>query len=183
MLCFRGNQFLRAVARQKSFPPNIPLLDKMGHRTAHVPLCGPHTPCVPFPCRCPSRTHMSSGRDFLNEEKAPLFRNGKGGGDEIMACGNRLVKLVLPWVCSLLRLADFCGAPRRALAKIGARRQAHLAASAAGSASVCLPLALSRFSLRAAGAPLRKWERGASGGSLFRPLDAVAAAAAGTNAD
>ena len=145
MLCFRGNQFLRAVARQKSFPPNIPLLDKMGHRTAHVPLCGPHTPCVPFPCRYPSRTHMSSGRDFLNEEKAPLFRNGKGGGDGIMACGNRLVKLVLPWGCSLLRLADFCGTPRRAPAKIGARRQAHLAASAAGSASVCLPLALSQF--------------------------------------
>ena len=28
-LRFRGNPFLRAVARQKSFPPNIPFLDKM----------------------------------------------------------------------------------------------------------------------------------------------------------
>ena len=39
----------------------------------------------------------------------------------------------------LLCLADFCGALRRALAKTGALRQAHLAVSAAGSASVCLP--------------------------------------------
>ena len=41
-------------------------------------------------------------------------------------------------VC-LLRLADFCGAPRRALAKTGALRQARLAASSAGRASACLP--------------------------------------------
>ena len=32
---FRVDQFLRAVARQKFFPPNIPLLDKIQRRTAH----------------------------------------------------------------------------------------------------------------------------------------------------
>ena len=40
----------------------------------------------------------------------------------------------------LLRLADFCGAPRRVLAKTGALRQARLAASSTGRASACLPL-------------------------------------------
>ena len=39
------------------------------------------------------------------------------------------------------------------------------------------PLALSRFLLRTRGGCLQKPERCASGGSLFRPLDAVAAAA------
>ena len=41
----------------------------------------------------------------------------------------------------LLRLADFRGAGRCPLAKTGALRQARLAASAAGSASACLPQA------------------------------------------
>ena len=40
----------------------------------------------------------------------------------------------------LLRFADFCGAPRRALAKNGARRQTRLAVSSTGRASACLPL-------------------------------------------
>ena len=40
----------------------------------------------------------------------------------------------------LLRLADFCRAPRRALAKNGALRQQQLAVSAAGGASLLLPL-------------------------------------------
>ena len=65
MTRFRGNQFLRAAARQKSFPPNIPLLDKMVHRTMHAPQSGAHTLCAPFSCWCPSRTRMSSGWDFL----------------------------------------------------------------------------------------------------------------------
>ena len=39
----------------------------------------------------------------------------------------------------LLRLAGFCGAPRRALAKIGALRQLRLAVSAAGSARLSCP--------------------------------------------
>ena len=43
----------------------------------------------------------------------------------------------------LLRLADFCGAGRRPLAKTGALRQTRLAVSSAGRASACLPLALS----------------------------------------
>ena len=39
----------------------------------------------------------------------------------------------------LLRLADFCGAGRRPLAKTGALRQLHLAVSAAGSARLSCP--------------------------------------------
>ena len=49
-----------------------------------------------------------------------------------------------------MRLADFYGAPRLALAKIGARRQAHLAASSTGRASVCLPFFQKRKSAAAA---------------------------------
>ena len=43
------------------------------------------------------------------------------------------------WTAVLLRLANFPGGRQCALVKIGALRQAHLAASSAGRASVCLP--------------------------------------------
>ena len=43
------------------------------------------------------------------------------------------------WTALLLRLANFPGGRQCALVKIGALRQAHLAASSAGRASVCLP--------------------------------------------
>ena len=61
----RGNPFLRAVARQKSFPPGIPLFDKIERRTAHSAQRASHTLCAQFPCMCSDRTHMSSGRNFF----------------------------------------------------------------------------------------------------------------------
>ena len=78
LTAFRGDQFLRAAARQKSFPPNFPLLDKIWRRTAQG-LSSPHTPCAKFSCMCPSRTRMSSGWDSFNQKagasrwEAPAF--------------------------------------------------------------------------------------------------------------
>ena len=43
-----------------------------------------------------------------------------------------LLDVPRPEGCFLLRLADFCGAPRRALAKTGARRQRRLPVSSTG---------------------------------------------------
>ena len=62
-----------------------------------------------------------------SEKTAP----GKNEGSVMLGSGKTLL-CTRPQL--LLRLADFCGAPRRALAKTGALRQLRLAASAAGSA-------------------------------------------------
>ena len=97
---FRGDPFLRAVARQKFFPLALLRLagfcgaasacknrsaapaparcfvrrtrfaaaapgDKISRRTMHSTQRASHTLCGKFSCRCPGRTRMSSGRDFL----------------------------------------------------------------------------------------------------------------------
>src|SRR5699024_1120009 len=50
---------------------------KFGTEPRTRPISGSHTLSAKFPCMCPDRTHMSSGRDFfdslsvLQEEKGP----------------------------------------------------------------------------------------------------------------
>ena len=45
--------------------------DKIERRTAHSAQRASHTLCAQFPCRCPDRTHMSSGRDFFDSLERP----------------------------------------------------------------------------------------------------------------
>ena len=46
--------------------------------TAHSAQRASHTLCAQFPCRCPDRTHMSSGRDFFGVPGQP----SRGGAAE-----------------------------------------------------------------------------------------------------
>ena len=77
----QGGPFSACCAGQKTFPPGIPLLDKIERRTAHSAQRASHTLCAQFPCRCPDRTHMSSGRDFFWRSRPALAgrRGGKAG--------------------------------------------------------------------------------------------------------
>ena len=61
----QGGPFSACCAGQKTFPPGIPLLDKIQRRTAHSPQSGSHTLCAKFPWLCPIHPHMSAGWDFL----------------------------------------------------------------------------------------------------------------------
>src|SRR5699024_2138964 len=43
-------------------------------------LAASHTPSAKFPCRCPDRTHMSSGRDDFDSLRRAVFAGRAGCG-------------------------------------------------------------------------------------------------------
>ena len=63
---------ISARSRATEIPsPWYPPGDKIKRRTAHSAQRASHTLCAQFPCMCPDRTHMSSGRDFFDSQNRP----------------------------------------------------------------------------------------------------------------
>ena len=75
---FRGNPFLRAVARQKFLPLISPWGQNLAPNRA-LGLAASHTPGAKFPCMCPVHPHMSAGQDFFDNLARPCGEKCRGG--------------------------------------------------------------------------------------------------------
>src|SRR5699024_3779431 len=76
----QGEPISARIRGTEILSPWYPPGDKIWRRTAHSPQSGSHTLSAKFPCMCPDRTRMSSGRDFFDNLIFCLFFRARSAG-------------------------------------------------------------------------------------------------------